>query len=186
MSDKNAMAADIRKKAENTTSPPAVEPEPTKEIKITALGDLPSRDTEIRVEMDNHEVLVFPGRALTYKRWNEIGRLVSDPEPPTGGFDKQGRPIYNLNDPGYINQKQEAADKRMYYRLVEFLQMDIPGDSMDAKVEALSDAIEFRIMKALITGVSQEHFSGAGVSASARAATFHTNGDIHVAGDGAA
>lgn len=181
MTNKKDMADVVRSKAETPTEAPE-----RHEVKITSLADLPGRETSIRVLLSDDTELVFPGKALSYKRWNELGRMVSYPQPPTGGFDKMGRPIYNLQDPEYLNAKEIAGEKRMYYRLVEFLTIDIPGDNLDAQVEALSEAIEFRIMKALLQGISQEHFSGAGVSVSARAATFHGSGTVDAEGDDAA
>ena len=162
-------ADETRKQAEKAGAGPDIE----NARRITSLADLPGRETVIRIDLENGEPpLEFPGKTLTYKRWNELGRMIPDPEPSSGGFDKMGRPIYNFHDQVYLAKKGEAEDQRMYYRLVEFLSIDIPGDTLDEQVEALANAIEFRLMRALLNGIGMEHLKVAEVSVSARAVTF--------------
>lgn len=139
---------------------------------IIALSDLPDRRMTITIIISDEESIQFKGVLLSYKRWNELGRLVPDPMPSVSGFDSVRRPIYNLYDPVYLNQKETAGEKRTFYRLIEFLEMDIPGDTLDEKVKALEDALEFKVMRALIEAISKEHLERAEVDVSARAATF--------------
>lgn len=142
---------------------------------VASLDDLPSRDTTVNIAMDDG-VLSFPCKALTYRRWQELGRMVADPAPPIMGSDKNARPIFNTHDPAWLAQRDDAAEKRMYYRLTEFLNITIPGGTIGERVQALEEKLEFGIVKALFQAMQQTALTGE-VSVNARAETFHANGD---------
>ena len=144
-------------------------------VQIVGFGDLPDRDITVFVEMADNQ-LAFPCRTLTYKRFNELGRLIPDPEPPFDAGPK-GR-IYHLQDPAYLAKFPEVADKRMYYRLAEFLRLPIPGETMAEKAAYLSENLEYTIVKALIEAMQQNMLEGK-AHVEARAATFHSNGLSH-------
>lgn len=141
-------------------------------VAIASFGDLPDRDITVRIEMAD-KVLAFPCRTLTYKRFNELGRMVPDPEPPVMAGPK-GK-IYDLQDPNYLKQLPEAAELRMYYRLTEFLRLPIPGATISEKAMFLSDTLEYTIVKALVEAMQQNMLEGK-ASVEARAATFHGDG----------
>ena len=141
-------------------------------VTIAGFGDLPDRDKTVFVEMDD-QTLAFPCRMLTYKRFNELGRMIPDPEPPMMAGPK-GK-IYDLQNPEYLAKFPEVAEKRMFYRLVEFLRMTIPGETMAEKAAYLSDNLEYTIVKALVEGMQQTMIEGK-ARVESRAATFHANG----------
>ena len=162
-----------------TIETPDVETPAAPTIKtVASLTDLPSRSTTVNIAMEDG-ILSFPCKALTYARWNELGRMVTDPPPPIMGGDRSG-PKFNLQDPTYIMQREEAGEKRLYYRLTEFLNISIPGETIQERAQALRETLEFGIVKALAQAMQQTALTGE-VSVNARAETFHPDGTRHAA-----
>lgn len=157
----------MAKEKDNKESPPG---KPV--VNIGSFGDLPDRDITIFIEMAD-TTLAFPCRTLTYKRFNELGRLIPDPEPPHMAGPK-GK-IYDLQNPEYLAKFPEVAEKRMFYRLVEFLRLPTPGATLAEKADFLSENLEYTIVKALVEAMQQNMIEGK-ARVEARAATFHANG----------
>lgn len=138
---------------------------------LTNLLDLPNRDVPVRIEMDS-ETLIIPCRAMTYKRFREIGRLVPDPSPPVlAGRDGKK---YDYQDPEYTRKRQDADEQRLYLRLAEFVQADIPNapkEDLHARGNWIAEHMEMGIVKALSNAVDQTIIGGE-AHVEARVATF--------------
>lgn len=139
--------------------------------RITSLADLPSRDIDVRVEVDGGDALLIPCRALTFKRYQEIGRMVAEPTPPVMAGPK-GK-IYDYQDPAYQDKRNEANEQRRYLRLAEFIRIDIPGTDLTSKAAWLADNLEMGVLMALARQMDST-LSGGNAAIEARAATFQS------------
>ena len=139
-------------------------------LKITSLADLQPRTVDVLIERGD-EVLEIPCKTLSYAEFQRLGYEVIDPAPPTSGATAKG-PIYNYNDPDFLTARQRAADERLYRRLLAFIQIDVPGDTVDEQIKNLSEALEVDIVRAL-TRVMSDMVNGGEARIEARAATFH-------------
>lgn len=131
----------------------AKQDEGKRRFEITTLADLQPRDVEVEIERDN-EVLVIPCRALSYAEFQRLGYEVVDPAPPASGATAKG-PIYNYNDPEYLAARQKAADERLYRRLLAFVQIDVPGDTVAEQIENLTNALELDVVKTLVAAMTR-------------------------------
>lgn len=148
---------------------------------ITKLADLERRHITVIVERDDDE-LEIPCKTLTWKRWQDLGVQVPDPAPPIFGVDRNGRPQPNYNDPTYLAEKEAANTRRLYLRLLDFLDIDIPGDTPEARMTALQDTLEVGLVNRLASVMGQFAREGE-ARIETRAATFHDadqSGDANV------
>lgn len=143
-----------------------------KRISITSLDDLQPRDVDVEIERGN-EVLVIPCRTLTYGEFQRLGYAVIDPAPPVATWNSKGAASYNYNDPQYLTAKQQAADERLYLRLLAFLKIDVPGDTPQEKIDNLQNTLEVDVVRAL-TKVMLDMVSGGEARVTDRATTFHS------------
>jgi hypothetical protein len=74
----------------------------------TSLADLKSPEFSVIFEYEDYELEV-PIRIPSAHEWNKIGRAVSAPVPPISGVDANKRPVYDRNDPGYLQQMAEKV-----------------------------------------------------------------------------
>lgn len=149
----------------------AANPESKPVRTLTSLLDLPNKDVPVRIEMDS-ETLVIPCRAMTYKRFREIGRLVPDPSPPVMAG-RNGK-MYDYQDPEYNRQRADADEQRLYLRIAEFVQLDIPNTSkgdLKARAAWIAENMEMGIVKALSNAIDQTIVGGE-AHVEARAASF--------------
>ena len=141
----------------------------TKErVEVTSLDALRPRRVMVEIERDG-DVLVIPCRMLSYGEWQRLGYEVLDPEPPYLAGPK-GK-LYDFNDPQYLMKKQQAQDERMYRRLLAFVQVDVPGETMPEKIAHLRDALEVGIVNKLTAAMMQVATEGR-AQVDARAETF--------------
>jgi hypothetical protein len=141
-----------------------------KRIDIKSLADLRPRMIDAEIEVGD-EVLVIPCRALTYQEQMEAGWEVSDPVPPIMGVGDDKRPLYDYQDPGYLKQKERANTERMYRRLLRFVQLEIPGETVEERVKALQDTLEYSIVTKL-TMLMMRTFTEGEARANSRADSF--------------
>lgn len=127
-------------------------------VRLTSLADMPSLDIDVHISTGN-EALVIPCRELTYKRFQEIGRMVTEPEPKTVGAGPKG-PIYSYSHPEYLQARQDAADRRLYLRLAEFVKLDIPGETLEARAAQLEDALSVAIVTKLAEAMQKTQSEG--------------------------
>ena len=117
---------------------------------ILDLSALPSRDFMVNIELSSEDtptIIQIPCRAMTFKRYQEIGRMVEDPDPPYVAG-KQGK-IYDFQDRAYLRAKEVAGEKRQYLRLAEFVQATIPGADLQEKADWMAEHMEAGILLAL-------------------------------------
>ena|SRR5690554_4105112 len=136
---------------------------------LTDLTQLPGRDIDVRIELDGGQAIVIPCRALTFKRYQEIGRMVTDPMPPVMAGPK-GK-IYDFQDPVYQSKRDEANERRRYLRLAEFVRAEMPGETLQEQADWLADHLEMGILMALARQMDST-LSGGMAAIEARAATF--------------
>lgn len=118
-------------------------------VTVTSLADVESVDIVVEVE-DNDAILTFPMRLLSHFEWMDIGLQVPNPVPPTMGVDKQGRPLFDRNNPTFKAEVDRAELERNYRRLAESLKIDIPGNSLVEKAETLKRSLNFNVCRQLI------------------------------------
>lgn len=147
---------------------------------ITTLADLDTVDVMVEIE-DNGEVLEFPLRLLKHYEWMEIGFEVPEPAPPIMGTDKQGRPLFDHNNPDYKIAVEKAQLERNYRRLAASLKIDIPGDTRAEKVAALQKTLSYNICNKLFGAILQKAAEGKW-RVQERAETFHSSRNGNSAG----
>jgi hypothetical protein len=146
----------------------------------TSLDDLAEPPIIVILEYEDYELEVKLHIPSAHE-WNQIGYLVRNPMPPISGTDKQGRPVFDRNDPTYAQQMTEAEEERTYRRLLASLQLPIEGDTPAEKVERLKAKIgpnAFWKLNGLIARKVQE----GDARIANRAETFHGGGVGDLAG----
>lgn len=106
------------------------------------------------------EILEIPLKTLTYAEWNKLGTDIPTPTPPISGVDKQGRPIFNNSDPTYITQVEQVAEQRVYARLLASLDMEVPGNTQQEKLDALRNKVDVNVMRQLVETISSFALKG--------------------------
>lgn len=140
---------------------------------ITTLADLQPRLVDVQIELDD-EIVVIPCKTLSYAEFQRLGYEVVDPSPPVSGAGPKG-PIYNYNDAAYLQARQQANDARLYRRLLAFVQIDVPGATVEEQIDALTNTLEVAVVRALVQ-VMSNMVTGGEARIADRAATFHSNG----------
>ena len=132
---------------------------------------LPAREFDVKIEIKGQaEPVVIPCRALSYKRYQEIRRLIPEtPVPAMGG--PRGK-IYDTENPEYKQKRTEANEQRNYLCLAEFIQADIPGDSLQDRADWLANNMEMGIVNELLSQMLGTVENGR-AAIEGRAATFH-------------
>lgn len=119
------------------------------------------RPIDIVVELTHGDRdIEIPLRSLTYSQWNAIGLSVPAPTPPVQGVDKNGRPLFDYNNPAYLIQLEQAGEERVYRRLLASLRIDIPGATEDEKVHALREGLDTNIVRQLNEVIGQFALKG--------------------------
>lgn len=120
------------------------------ELRKATLTDLEPADVNVIVTLADGEEVLFEMRTLSYLQYNQIRWSVADPAPPASGVDKQGRPVFNYNDPGYLRARLEAETTRQYKVLLASLKLDIPGDTEADKLTYLQTKLDTAIGQQLM------------------------------------
>lgn len=152
---------------------------------ITSLSQLDTLHVTLELTRPDGEEIALSGTPLSYTRWVEIGYEIADPTPPIMGADSAGKPLYDRNDPEYRRQLTSAGIRRSYARLVEFLDIDVPGKTLDEQIAALETVLSAGEVQALVGKIS-DLFAGEEARIAERAATFHGAGSSAQADDAAA
>lgn len=153
-------------------------------IEVTSLADLGPRTIIVNLEREDG-VLQIKCRTLSYQRWQQIGWEVADPTPPVVGAGKHG-PIYNHDDPAYKAALMQASDERMYRRLLEFVQIEVPGRTVEQKLARLRETLEAGVVRHLAQVMGAYTRDGS-ARIEGRANSFRgdgANGTAHMPGDG--
>lgn len=122
----------------------------TDEIRRGTLEDLKTADVNVIIELADGEEVSYPMRTLSYMEYNRIRWSVPDPTPPPMGVDKNGRPLYDWNNAGFLRAKQEAELQRQYKVLLASLKLDIPGEDEAAKLTFLQNDLDTSIGQQLM------------------------------------
>jgi hypothetical protein len=94
-------------------------------LQVASFADLKDNvTTHLEFERHDGSIMTIPVREISYGDWLAIERQVPYPTPPRGGADKSGRPWYDVNDQGYIEQAKAAEDRRAYLRILRALAVD--------------------------------------------------------------
>lgn len=126
-------------------------------LTVSSLADLSPRQVMVEIERDQ-DVLTVPCRMLSYGEWQRLGYEVLDPEPPFLAGPK-GK-IYDYNDPNYQRTVKQMADERTYRRLLAFVDIEIPGKTVEEKIEHLRDGLEFGVLNQLVTAMMRVAVEG--------------------------
>ncbi len=135
-----------------------IEPKSKKRRKATLADMQPSF---LVVEMDDVDddgepvTIEFKMRVLSYFRFNEIGKMVTDPTPETMGIDATTkRPLFDTNSASFRNKLNDAANERSIMRLADsMVEPEIPGDSLQEKSTWIKDNMPTAIVQALINAM---------------------------------
>lgn len=82
-------------------------------------------------------------KIMTEQEVNAVNAGVDEPKPPMVMVPKGGNPKNgyeekaNLEDPEYVKKSREANRQRMYRLLASAVDLDVPGDTIEAKSQAL-------------------------------------------------
>ena len=139
---------------------------------ITSLLQLPGRDVPVTIEIEGqNDPIVIPCRALTFRRYQEVGRMVTDAAPPTMAG-KNGV-IYDWQNPDYRARQEAVQEQRNLLRLAEFVRAEIPGDNLQAKADWMMDNLEMGVVYALKAAMDKT-LQGGGAAVNARAGAFQS------------
>lgn len=143
--------------------------------RVASFDDLKPGKVNIEVEMEDGEILLFPMRLPTYFDILDMEGRIPLPEAPITGADRNGRPLRNYSDPGYIANANRVVARRNVALLVQSLDMDIPGDTLEEKTAALETGISARVMRQLMAVLEGVMRSGE-ARVESRVTTFHEDG----------
>lgn len=132
-------------------------------ISVQSLSDLVSTGITVTVEREG-TIFKFKAKPMTYTRWQELGWLVPQPQANVSGFDNRGRPIYDDKNAVFQTALQRAETERTYLRLAEFLDMELPGETVQEKAEVLKQTLEpdmFKVLESALWGVATEGVTSA-------------------------
>lgn len=136
---------------------------------------------QIRVEIDHAgQTLIVPMRALTYFEWEREGAAVPVPVAPIHGVDKQGRPIQDMTNPEYLRQVADANTTRSMRRLLAALLLPIPGETVEARLAALREKLDYNLARQLLGVLVQQALEGEARIVS-RSASFQRDGTADAA-----
>jgi hypothetical protein len=142
----------------------------------TSLADGLTYEATIVVELPNNQGMYYKLHTLTISEWNEIGSAVPQPQPPVSGFDGK-QPIYNERDPGYLTACGNADLERNLRRLAAAVQIDIPGETLEEKAEALHK-MDSNVARQLLAALLSLTFGGL-VQIDKRADSFRPSANGH-------
>lgn len=152
--------------------------------KAQSLSDFSTYKFEVVIELPEGEGITVVLRTLSLWEWEQIGLQVVDPPPPMYGVDKEGRPIFNEQDQGYLAVKTTNYLERQLRRLAAALEMDIPGETLAEKAEALR-GMNNAIMRQLLGTLTATAFGGS-ARIQQRADAFHPAANGRAQGEDAA
>jgi len=148
----------------------------------TSLDDGMTYEAEIVVELPNDKAIIYKMRTLSVGEWDDIGRTVPQPGAPVSGFKKgSAEPIYNERDAGYLAACAAADAERSWRRLAAALLIDIPGDTLEQKAEAIGTKMDASVTRQLMSALLSLTFGGVS-RIDRRAESFHTIGTGHPEG----
>jgi hypothetical protein len=140
---------------------------------IASFADLAPVTILAEITMPDDDVLLVPMRELRYSEFARLGLEVPAPTPPMMGIDPTTkRPLYDYSNPDYQRQLTEANIRRGYRRLIEMIDIPIPGDTVDEKIDNLDKLTSHGVVKQLLDVVNELADKAEG-RISAKAATFH-------------
>ncbi len=127
-----------------------------KVVSVTDLTDMGTQTITVIIERGEEE-LHIPLRTLTYGEWYTIGREVVDPSPPDIMSGPSGK-VYDYQDPAWKRGMKDAMEKRGLLRLIAALQVKgITGDTNEAKIECLFNAMDTQVIHALMAVLEEVH-----------------------------
>lgn len=152
---------------------------------ITRFDELEPVQIFVEIPQADGEWISLPVRPLGVRQWEQVGRTIPVPQPPIMGADDQKRPLYDWNDTTYRQAVTDANTRRTYARLFAFIGIEVPGDTLDAKITALEARLHAGEIQALAEAM-ERLFKGEEAKIVSTAATFHAEGPDGTADDGAA
>ena len=157
------------------SSSEALELAPLERVDVTSLDDLAT--VRVRAEIVHAgRVLVVPLRELNYFDWMRLGYEVPNPGPPIMGTDKQGRPLFDRNDPSFLRAMDEATLERGYVRMLAALDIPIAGDTQAEKLATLKQKLGTNVVRQL-TNILNEMANEGEARIVNRSETFHGGRD---------
>lgn len=144
-----------------------------KQVRKATLGDLKRTVVNVEITLADGEVVSIPMRTLTYFQYNAIRWSVPDPKPPVSGVDKSGRPVFDVNDGTFRRQVAEAEMLRTHKLLLAALEMDVPGETEEARLDYLQTEVDAAVVRQLIS-VMQMTSTGGEARIAARAESFRS------------
>lgn len=128
------------------------------------------------VQLEDGKEVTVNLRIPTAWQQLQIRQQVSDPAPPVSGIDpKTKRPIFDFNNPAYLAAREQAEMDRNYRMLLFALELPIPGNTDDEKLEFLKTKFSARLTRQLNVGMAVL-VGGGQARIAGRAATFLGNG----------
>ena len=137
---------------------------------VTSLSQIGARKINVEIEDIDGTILEIPMRTLSYGEFQRVGRDVVDPTPPVL-MAGPGGTTYDFKNPAYLEALEHAKTKRMALRLVHCLEIEVEGNSLDAKADALLEGISTQAFYTLIAAMNRAH-TERGARVEARAERF--------------
>lgn len=144
--------------------------------RVASLEDLKPAIVNVEVEREDGEIVLYPIRMPTYFELLDMESKTPPPEAPIIGAQKDGRPLRNFNDPGFLASWNKVLARRNVLTLAKCLQLDIPGGAIEEKADWLEQHIDARVMRQL-AGIIDSVLRTGEARVETRANTFHGNGN---------
>lgn len=124
--------------------------------RVTTLAQIGAREILVELEDIDGTILEIPMRTLSFGEFHKIGRDVPDPTPPVigGGVNNL---VYDFKDAAYLQALEAAKNKRMALRLLACLQIDIEGNTDDAKADRLLADMSTQAFYTLVAAMNRAH-----------------------------
>ena len=127
-----------------------IEIAPKPKRRITALAEPILEEIIIEIPMAE-ETLEFSARKMSYARWMDIDRMVTNPPQPINGVTRDGKPNYNPQDSTYQAALHKAAQQRDLMHLAEFLTLDWVSDDLAERAAWLGDNLPAGVVSGLLS-----------------------------------
>lgn len=125
---------------------PTVPPVPP----MATLDDLRLATITVVIPLADGEERSLKLNNISRLRMMQIRNSVQEPLPPVVDYLAADKPVYNYRDASYQMQMAEVNYKRNSLIMIEMLQIVIPGDTPDEKMQFMQEQLDPMVYDALI------------------------------------
>ena len=127
----------------------------------TTLDDLSDVIVEATIPRPDGKMITVRLKTLSGEQVWEVRRAIKWPKPPVKDYRKTGGevlPIYDYEDATYVAAQEDASRELGYRHLLLSLQIDIPGETFEEKLEALRTRLGQWALNSLLSVSNRLHY----------------------------